>query len=82
MALSNASCRPRQVYNASDLFSDSYISAQASTSQSQGSGKGSTRAYQHANLFKAPFVQHHSVHYGSEDEELEDGHSQNESEEG
>ena len=63
VTLSNATHRPTQVHNASDLYSDSMLTAQPSTSHAQGSRKGSSRAFQHVNMFNGS-----SFHQEDQDE--------------
>ena len=49
--------RPTQVHNASDLCSDSMLTAQPSSSHSQGPRKDSSRAFQHSNMFNEPLLE-------------------------
>ena len=57
VTLPNATHRPTQVHNASDLCSDSMLTAQPSSSHSQGPRKDSSRAFQHSNMFNEPLLE-------------------------
>ena len=56
VTLSNTTHRPTQVHNASDLYSDSMLSAQPSTSHGQGLRSESSRAFQHIDMLMDPHV--------------------------